>query len=76
MISELTRLVGISVVIAVPLAWFVMSRWLDNFAYRVDLAWWIFGVAGVTALLLAIATVTYQSIKAAMQDPMGSLRYE
>lgn len=76
MTSELTRLVGISVVIAVPLAWYVMSRWLDNFAYRIDLAWWIFGIAGLTALLLAIATVSYQSIKAAMQDPMESLRYE
>ncbi len=76
MTSELTGLVLISVVIAVPFAWFTMSGWLENFAYRIDLSWWIFGLAGLTALVLAIATVAYQSIKAALADPIVSLRYE
>ena len=76
MTSELTRLVLISVVIAVPFAWFTMSSWLENFAYRIDLSWWIFGLAGLTALVLAIITVAYQSIRAALADPIVSLRYE
>ncbi len=76
MISELTRLVLVAIVIAVPVSWFVMTGWLDNFAYRIEMQWWIFGVAGMLALILAIATVSYQSIKAATSDPMKSLRHE
>jgi len=76
MTSELAQLVIISVAISVPFAWYIMSRWLDNFAYRIDLAWWIFALAGLTALALAVITVTYQSVKAAMADPIESLRYE
>jgi len=76
MTSELARLVAISVIISVPFAWYVMSRWLDNFAYQIELAWWIFALAGVTALTLAVVTVTYQSVKAALADPIHSLRYE
>ena len=76
MTSELTRLVLISVVIAVPVAWFVLTGWLDNFAYRISLDWWIFALAGLTVLLIAVLTVSYQSIRAAMTDPIDSLRYE
>ena len=76
MISELARLVIVSAVIAIPVAWFVMNGWLEDFAYRIDLSWWIFALAAVTALFIAVATVSYQSIRAALTDPIESLRYE
>ena len=76
MISELTRVVLVASVIAIPVAWFVMAGWLEDFAYRIDLAWWIFALAAVTALFIALATVSYQSIRAALTDPIESLRYE
>ena len=75
MISELSRLVLVAIVIAIPLSWFIMSNWLDNFAYRIQMDWWIFGIAGSLALVLAIGTVSFQSIKAALQNPMVSLRH-
>jgi putative ABC transport system permease protein len=53
-----------------------MDRWLDGFAYRIDIPWWVFAVAGGAALLIAWGTVSYQSVKAAMADPVRSLRYE
>lgn len=76
MISELTRLVIVAAVIAIPVAWIVMAGWLENFAYRIDLAWWIFALSAVVALVIAVATVSYQSIRAALTDPIESLRYE
>ena len=76
MISELIRVVLIASVIAIPVAWFVMAGWLEDFAYRIDLAWWIFALAALSALFIAIATVSYQSIRAALTDPIESLRYE
>jgi len=53
-----------------------MHRWLDTFAFRIDLSWGLFLVAGLIALLVAVTTVSYQSIKAALADPVDSLRYE
>jgi putative ABC transport system permease protein len=53
-----------------------MSRWLENFAYRVDLGWWIFALAGAVALLIALLTVCTQAIKAALANPVEALRYE
>ena len=69
-------LVVIAFVVAVPLAYLAVDRWLQNFAYRVDLSWDIFLLAGLTALGIALATVSYQAIKAALTDPVESLRYE
>ena len=74
--KDFTRLVGIAFVVAVPVAYFAMSRWLEDFAYRVDISWWIFLIAGLAALGIALVTVSYQSIKAALADPVDSLRYE
>jgi putative ABC transport system permease protein len=62
--------------IAWPLAWFVMNRWLQDFAYRIDVGIWIFLLAGALALVIAQLTVIYQSIKAAIANPVDSLRYE
>ncbi len=70
------QLVVISIVIAAPLAWYVMQQWLADFAYHVDMPWWMFVVAGVVAVLIAFVTVSFQSIKAALVNPVKSLRAE
>ena len=70
------RLVLMANLIAWPVAYFVMRNWLDNFAYRTDLSWWIFAAGGVTALLIALLTVGYQALRAALSDPIKALRYE
>jgi putative ABC transport system permease protein len=74
--KDFLRLVIISVVIASPLAWFVMNKWLQDFAYRVHISWWIFAIAGLIALLIALITVSFQAIKAAVANPVKSLRTE
>ena len=73
---DFIRLVLISFVIAVPVAWYVMNQWLNDFAYRVKIAWWIFALAGLFALLIALVTVSTQAIKAALANPIKSLRSE
>ena len=74
--QEFLWMVFLSIIIATPIAWIFMSKWLQNFAYRVSLNWWIFGLAGMTALLIALATVSIQAIKAALMNPVKSLRTE
>ena len=69
-------LVVISLVIASPVAWFFMHNWLQNFAYRIDISWWIFALATLVALIIAFATVSFQAIKAALLNPVKSLRSE
>ena len=73
---DFTRWVILANVVAWPLTWFAMMKWLENFAYRVDISLWIYGLAGLTALLIALATVSYHAIRASMQNPVISLRYE
>ncbi|GAB4031778.1 ABC transporter permease [Spirosoma gilvum] len=68
--------VAIAILIASPIAWYAMSRWLDNFAYRVDISWWVFVGAGLLAIGIALLTVSFQSIKAALINPVKSLRSE
>src|SRR5664280_630578 len=68
--------VMISIIIACPIAWYVMNKWLQNFAYRIDIDWWIFALAGITALLIAFLTVSVQSYRAARRSPVEALRYE
>ncbi len=69
-------LVGLAMLIATPLTYWIMNNWLQDFAYRVDIGWWIFLAAGGLALAIAFITVSYQSIKAAMANPVNSLRSE
>jgi putative ABC transport system permease protein len=69
-------LVLLANVIAWPLAYFAMDRWLQDFVYRIDLAWWVFALSGASALLIALLTVGYQAIKAALSNPVKSLRTE
>ncbi|MCU4176060.1 ABC transporter permease [Carboxylicivirga sp. N1Y90] len=68
--------VGIAFVIACPIAYLVMTRWLNNFAYKTDLSWWIFALAGFLALIIVLITVSWQSWWAARQNPVKALRYE
>ena len=66
----------IAILIASPIAWYCMNIWLQDFAYRVTIGWWVFAVAGIIALLIAIITVSFQAIKAAVANPVESLRSE
>jgi putative ABC transport system permease protein len=68
--------VVISFVIATPVSWFAMHKWLQTFAYKTELSWWIFGLAGIIALVIALLTVSWQSWRAAMRNPVEALRYE
>jgi putative ABC transport system permease protein len=74
--SDFIRLVVIAIVIASPVAWFIMHRWLQDFAYRVDVSWWVFAVAGLLAIAIALATISYQAIRAAFANPVKALRSE
>ncbi len=69
-------LVGISALFAFPLAWWAMHKWLQDFAYRIDIGWWVFIIAGLLALVIALVTVSFQAIKAAIANPVQSLRTE
>lgn len=73
---DFLKLVLIASLIAFPVAWWVMHRWLQDFAYRIKIDWWVFLIAGLIALLIALATVSFQAIKAAMANPAKSLRTE
>jgi len=73
---EFLLLVGIAFLVATPAAWYLMHRWLENFAYKAQLGWWIFAGAGVMAMVIAFATISYQALKAAMVSPVKSLRSE
>ena len=74
--KEFLTLVLISVIIATPIAWWIMNKWLQDYAYRVEIKWWIFIIAAVTAVAIALLTVSYQAIKAAIANPVKSLRSE
>ncbi|TLF46839.1 ABC transporter permease [Maribacter aurantiacus] len=74
--KDFLKLVCISLLIAIPVSWYMMNRWLQDFAYRIELSWWIFGLAGLAALGIAFITVSYQAIKAARSNPVKSLRTE
>ena len=73
---DFVKLIIFSLCIASPIAWWMMNWWLHDFAYRIDISWWIFILAAFTALLIAILTVSYQAIKAAVANPVKSLRTE
>jgi putative ABC transport system permease protein len=72
--KEFLQLVIISFVLASPLAWWAMHRWLQHYSYRVDISWWVFGVTGLLSVLIALATVSYQAVKAALANPVKALR--
>ena len=76
LVLSFMKMVGIAFVIGVPIAWFIMSRWLSGYGHRINLYWWIFLVAGAVVALIAIASVLYQSIKTARTNPAEALKKE
>ena len=72
--KDFIRLVSIAVLIASPLAWWAMNKWLQDFAYKINISWWMFVLAGFIAVAIALVTVSFQAIKAAIQNPVRSLR--
>jgi putative ABC transport system permease protein len=74
--KDFLKLVLIALAVATPLAWWFMNGWLDNFAYRVTIGWWVFAAAGAAALLIALFTISFQAIRAALSNPVKNLRAE
>ena len=74
--KEFVKLVAIAFIIAVPTGWYFMNKWLQDFVYRINMSWWIFALAGITVLIVALATVSFQAIKAALTNPVKSLKTE
>ena len=74
--QDFLSLVGIAILVSLPLAWYAMNRWLENFSYRVDIPVWVFIVAALMAVLVSLLTVSYQSIKAAVSNPVEALQSE
>ncbi|MBS1662625.1 MAG: ABC transporter permease [Bacteroidetes bacterium] len=74
--KEFLKLVAIALLIAIPIGWWMMQRWLEGFAYRITLSWWMFALAGALAVLIALLTVSFQAIRAATANPVKSLRSE
>jgi putative ABC transport system permease protein len=74
--KDFLKLVLIAAAIAFPVAWWLMNNWLQDFEYRINISWWVFVVAGVVAMLIALLTISFQSIKAAIANPVKSLRTE
>ena len=73
---EFVKWVAIAFVIATPIAWYALNKWLENFAYKTPLSWWIFALSGAMALGIALLTVSWQSWRAATRNPVEALRYE
>ncbi|MDQ6903311.1 MAG: ABC transporter permease, partial [Bacteroidota bacterium] len=74
--KDFIKLVLIASIIAFPIAWYAMSHWLQDFAYRVNIHWWVFILSAILAMVVALATVSFQAIKAALANPVKSLRSE
>ncbi len=74
--SDFLRLVLVAILISLPIGWFAMNKWLEDFSYRIEIGWWVFALATLLAVAIAILTVSYQSIKAAIANPVKSLRTE
>jgi putative ABC transport system permease protein len=73
---EYVILVIFSFLIASPVAWYAMNKWLQSFAYRINISWWVFALAGTVVLVIALLTVGLQSYRAAVKNPVEALRYE
>lgn len=74
--KDFLKLVFISFLIAAPIAWLAMNSWLQSYPYRISIQWWVFALAGILSVMIAILTVSYQAIKAAIANPVKSLRSE
>ncbi len=76
LVKDFLKLVILAFILASPVAWWAMNKWLQGFAYRINISWWVFAIAGLSALLIALITVSFQAIKAAIANPVKSLRTE
>jgi putative ABC transport system permease protein len=74
--KDFIKLVVIAFVIASPLAYFIMHQWLQDFAYRINISWWVFAIAGILSVMIALATISFQAVRAAISNPVKSLRTE
>jgi putative ABC transport system permease protein len=74
--KDFLKLVALAILIASPLAWYAMNQWLQDFAYHIDIEWWMIALAGMLATGIALTTVSFQSVKAAMMNPVKSLKVE
>jgi putative ABC transport system permease protein len=74
--KDFVKWVAIAFIIALPVVWYIMNEWLQNFAYKTGLSWWIFTLAGLCTLVIALLTVSWQSWRAATRNPVEALRYE
>jgi putative ABC transport system permease protein len=74
--QDFMKLVMIAFLVAMPLGWYAMHAWLQDFAYRVDLSWWIFALAAIISILIAFAVLSYEAVKTALANPVKSLRSE
>ena len=74
--KDFLLLVGAAILVATPVAWYVMNNWLQDFAYRINISWWMFFAAGIISILIALITISFQAIKAAVANPVESLRSE
>ncbi|SHN39013.1 hypothetical protein [Chitinophaga sp. CF418] len=74
--NDFLKLIGLALLLATALAWLVMSNWLEAFAYRISIPWWIFVLAGLGNIGLTLATISYHAVKVAMMNPVKSLRAE
>jgi ABC-type antimicrobial peptide transport system permease subunit len=74
--KDFIKLVAVACLIAFPVAWWMMHNWLQHYQYRIEISWWIFLLAGISAILIALITISFQSVKAAVANPVKSLRTE
>jgi putative ABC transport system permease protein len=74
--ADFILLVVIAIIIAVPISWYAMNKWLQDFAYKINIGWTVFFIAGFIAILIAMLTISFQSIKSALANPAKSLRTE
>jgi putative ABC transport system permease protein len=74
--KDFGRWILLAIVFAVPVAWYAMNKWLQNYAYKIEISWWVFALAGAITLWIALLTVSWQSWWAATRNPVESLRYE
>ena len=74
--KDFLKLVLISFILAIPITWLIMHNWLEDFAYRINIQWWVFALAGIVSFLIALVTISFQAIKAALANPVKSLRSE
>jgi putative ABC transport system permease protein len=74
--KEFIVLIAIAFAIATPIAWYYMHQWLQDYVYRINISWWLFAAGGLASIIIALATISFQAIKAAMANPVKSLRNE